>query len=326
MIRPPVEPYDCGLLEVGDRQRIYWETVGNPNGKPAIMLHGGPGAGCSVGHRRTFDPQRYRGVLFDQRNCGRSLPHAAEHDTELGTNTTEYLIGDIELLREHLGIERWLVLGGSWGSTLAFAYAQRHPERVTELVHIAVTNTSAAEIDWLYGGVGRFFPQAWDRFRRGADLGPEATGTELAAGYDRLLSDADPAIRTQAALEWCAWEDAVVELDAGRNTSNRFDDDRRRALAFARLCAHYFSRHGFLADGELLANAQRLRDIPTVLIHGQLDLGSPVVTAWRMAQALPHAELHIVPGAGHASGAGMSEALRAALDRFGGGGGGSGRG
>jgi len=313
---PEIEPYDSGLLDVGDGQRIYWEECGNPAGKPAVFLHGGPGGGCKPGSRRMFDPARYRVVLFDQRGCGRSVPHVADHDTGLEHNTTAHLVADIERLREHRGIARWLVWGGSWGSTLAFAYAEQHPERVTELVHVAVTNTTSAEIDWLYGGVGRFFPAAWERYRAHVGAGPDATGSELAAAYDRLLNDPDPAVRERAAGEWCAWEDAVVSLDADRRPGSRFAEDPRYALAFARLCAHYFSRHAFLEDGELVQKADALRGIPGVLIHGQLDLGSPLVTAWTMARAWPEADLKVIAGAGHSSGPGMAEAVVEALDRF----------
>jgi len=313
---PPIEPYEHGWLDLGDGNEVYWETVGNPDGKPAVFLHGGPGGGCSPGHRRMFDPARYRVVLFDQRGCGRSRPHAADHDTDLLANTTHHLIADIEALREHLGVERWLVWGGSWGSTLAFAYAQRHPQRVTEMVHVAVTNTTRAEIDWLYGGVGRFFPADWQRFREHVGAGEDATGSELAAAYDRLLNDADPQVREAAAWEWSTWEDAVVSLDADRRPGSRFAEDPRFELAFARLCAHYFSRAGFLKDGELVRNAGALHGIPGVLVHGQLDLGSPLATAYRMAQAWPDVELKVIPGAGHSSGPGMGEAIIAALDGF----------
>lgn len=313
---PVLEPLDSGHLDVGDGQQIYWETVGNRNGKPAVLLHGGPGGGCSLNHRRTFDPSRYYGVLFDQRNCGRSLPHAADHDTDLTANTTQHLIADIEALREHLGIERWLVFGGSWGSTLAFAYAEAHPDRVTEMVHVAVTNTTSREVDWLYGDVGRLFPHAWAEFREGAGGLPEsATGSDLARAYDVLLNDADPAVRANAVRDLCTWEDAVVALDAGRGDASLLDDPRK-AHAFARLCARYFSRHGFLDDNQLLDDAHRIAHLPAVLIHGQLDLGSPSVTAWKMARALPNAQLQIIPGAGHSSGPGMSQAVRSALERY----------
>ncbi len=260
-VYPPIDPYDSGLIDVGDGNRVYWEVCGNPDGKPAVFLHGGPGGGCSPGHRRMFDPARYRVVLFDQRNCGRSLPHAADAGTDLAANTTDHLIADIEQLRAQLGIDRWLVWGGSWGVTLALAYAERHPARVTELVLVAVTNTTRAEIDWLYGGLGTFFPEQWDRFRGFVGGRPDSTGTELAAAYDALLQGADEPARERAAFEWCAWEDAVVALDAERRPHSLFDDPRH-GIAFARLCAHYFARHGFLADGELLRNAGALHGNP----------------------------------------------------------------
>ena len=312
---PPIEPYDSGLLEVGDGNRIYWEACGRPDGKPAVFLHGGPGGGCSPGHRRMFDPARYRVVLFDQRNCGRSLPHAADLDTDLAANTTEHLLGDIEQLREHLGVERWLVWGGSWGSTLAFAYAERFPHRVTDLVHVAVTNTTRAEIDWLYGGLGVYFPADWDRYRGFVGLGADASGTDLATAYNALLQGSDLEAREAAAIEWCAWEDAVVALDAGRKPDSKWVDPVAR-MAFARLCAHYFSNHGFLPDGELLRNANRLHGIRGALIHGRLDLTSPLVTAYRMSQAWPEAEFHPIAGGGHSSGPGMGETIGDVLDRF----------
>jgi proline iminopeptidase len=315
-VYPEIEPYDSGLLDVGDGNRVYWEVCGNPAGKPAVFLHGGPGSGCTPGQRRLFDPGRYRVVLFDQRNCGRSRPHAADHDTDLSANTTQHLMADIERLREHLGIDRWLVWGGSWGSTLAFAYSEQHAERVTEMVHLAVTNTSRAEVDWLFGGLGRFFPAEWQRYRAHVGAGGDATGSELAAAYDALLNDADPGVREEAAREWTVWEDAVVSLDADRRPGSRFEGDPRFTLAFARLCARYFSRHAFLDDEGIVRNAGALRGIPGVLIHGRLDLGSPLLTAWRMAQAWPDAELQVIDGAGHGSGPGLTEAIAAALERF----------
>ena len=314
-VYPEVEPYDSGLLDVGDGHRIYWEVCGNPAGKPAVFLHGGPGGGCTPGHRRMFDPERYRVVLFDQRNCGRSLPHAADATTALTANTTDDLIADIERLREVHGIDRWLVWGGSWGSTLAFAYAERFPHRVTEMVLVAITNTSPDEIDWLYGGLGRFFPQEWDRFRGFVGGGPGATGTELAVAYDAVLQGPDAERREQAAREWCAWEDAVVSLDAERRPRSLFDDPRK-GIAFARLCAHYFSRHGFLPPGDLVRNAGALRGIPGVMVHGRLDLTGPLATAVRMSEVWPDAELHVIAGGGHASGPGMGETIGAALDGF----------
>lgn len=206
-----IEPYDRGLLDVGDDNLVYWEMCGNPDGKPVLMVHGGPGTGCTPGMRRMFYPDRYRSVLFDQRGCGRSLPHASDPATDMSRNTTEHLIADMEQLREHLGIERWLLCGGSWGSTLILAYAERHPERVTEIVISSVTTTRRREIDWLYRGVARFFPEEWERFRAGV---PEAEhGGDLVGAYARLMEHPDPQVRAQAAVDWCAWEDAVVSLE-----------------------------------------------------------------------------------------------------------------
>ena len=314
---PPIEPYDSGLLDVGDGNRVYWEVCGNPAGKPAVFLHGGPGGGCSPGHRRLFDPDRYRVVLFDQRNCGRSLPHAADFETSLEANTTEHLIGDIEALREHLDIDEWLVLGGSWGSTLALAYAERFPARVSEAVLIAVTNTRRQEIDWLYGGVARYFPEAWEQFRTFVGAGADASGTEVVIAYDKVLQGPDAAKREHAAIEWCRWEEAVAASDAQRKPGGYlFETDPRKRMAFARLCAHYYSHHAWLDDRQLLDNAGVLADIPAVLIHGRLDLGGSTMLAWQLARAWPHARLEIIEGGGHATGPGMADTIGAALDAF----------
>jgi proline iminopeptidase len=314
---PPIDPFDWGLLDVGDGHRIYWEICGNPAGKPAVFLHGGPGSGCSANQRRMFDPDRYRVVLFDQRNCGRSMPHAADLETDLTTNTTHHLIADIEALREHLGIERWLVWGGSWGSSLALAYAQRHPDRVSEAVLVAVTNTRVQEVDWLYGGVARYFPEAWAHFRGFVGVGPDASGTDVVTAYDEILQGADPTLRERAAIEWCRWEEAVAAPDAGRKPGGYlFENDPRKRLAFARLCAHYFAHHAWLDEHELLGNAGRLAAIPAVLVHGRLDLGGSTMLAWELARAWPGARLEIIEGGGHGTGPGMGEAIGAALDGF----------
>jgi proline iminopeptidase len=308
---PEIEPHAHGMLEVGDGQSIYWEQCGNPDGKPAVVLHGGPGSGCIPGFRRYFDPGGYRIVLFDQRGAGRSVPHASEPGTSLRANTTQHLIADLELLRDHLGIGQWLVWGISWGSTLGLAYAQAHPERVSEIVLASVTMTRPMDIDWLYHGVGRFFPEEWARFRDGA--GPAGADGDLVAAYYRLLRDGDPAVREQAARDWCLWEDAVVSLD-GHGPNPRYDDPRFR-MCFARVVTHYFHHHAWLEDGALLRGAGRLAGIPGVLVHGRLDLGGPADTAWELAQAWPGAELHLV-GGGHTGGPDMTECLLAATDRF----------
>jgi proline iminopeptidase len=309
---PEIEPYESGMLDVGDGQRIYWEICGDPNGKPAVVLHGGPGSGCTPGLRRYFDPAAYRIVLFDQRGAGRSTPHASDPAVDLSTNTTHHLIADIELLREHLGVERWLVWGGSWGATLALAYAERHPERVSEIVLASVTMTRPADIHWLYHGVGRFLPEEWARFRDGVPR-VERDG-DLVGAYYRLLNDEDARVREVAARDWCDWEEAAVSLEPGYQPNPRYDDPRFR-MAFARIVTHYFHHQAWLDDGILLREANRLAGIPGVLVHGRLDLGSPALTAWQLAQVWPDAELHLV-STGHTGGDEMTSRLIAATDRF----------
>jgi len=300
------------MLDVGDSQRLYWEVCGNPSGKPAVVLHGGPGSGCTPGLRRYFDPAAYRIVLFDQRGAGRSVPYAGDPSIDLSTNTTHHLIADIEGLREHLGVERWLVFGGSWGATLALAYAERHHERIAEVVLASVTMTRPADIFWLYHGVGRYFPEEWARFQGGVPAAER--GGDLVAAYHRLLNHPDPAVREKAARDWCDWEDAVVSLESDYQRNPRYDDPRFR-MAFARIVTHYFHHNAWLEDGILLRDAHRLAGIPGVLIHGRLDLGSPAATAWELAQAWPDAELELV-GTGHTGGGEMTERLLAATSRF----------
>ena len=311
---PAIDPYDHGMLDVSDGQRLYWEQCGNPAGKPAVVLHGGPGSGCTPGMRRYFDPEAYRVVLFDQRNAGRSTPHASDAATDLATNTTEHLLGDIERLRERLGIEQWMVWGGSWGTTLALAYAERHPERVTAIVLAAVTLTRPADIDWLYRGVGRLFPEEWARFRDGV-AEAERDGN-LVASYHRLLESPDTAVREKAARHWCDWEEVVVSTTPSYRPNPRYDDPRFR-MAFARIVTHYFSHNAWLEDGQLLRDAGRLHGIPGVMVHGRLDLGSPLMSAWELGRAWPAGELVVIGGAGHdARDPGMAEAIVAATDRF----------
>jgi proline iminopeptidase len=311
---PPIEPYEHGLLDVGDGNRIYWEASGNPEGKPALVVHGGPGSGGHRSSRRYFDPERYRIVIFDQRGCGESLPHASDPAVDMSVNTTHHLIADMEKLREHLGVERWLLYGGSWGSTLILAYAERFPEHVSEIVLLGVTVGRHGEIDWLYHGVGRFFPEAWARFR---DAVPEVDRDgDLPAAYARLTESPDPAVREKATWDWLTWEDAVVSLEeggAGTYGDRELDD----ALAFVRICAHYAANRAWLEDGELLANAHRLTGIPGVLLHGRLDLGSPLENAWSLAQAWPDAELVVVPDSGHTGSDTFRRLAVAATERFG---------
>lgn len=308
---PEIEPYDSGLLDVGDGHQVYWETCGNPDGKPVAVLHGGPGTGCSEGMRQFFDPERYRIVLLDQRGSGRSTPHAGDTAEALSANTAGHLISDFELLREKLGIERWQLFGGSWGCVLGLAYAVRHPERVTEIVMMGLATDRQSEIDLLTGGLGGMFPEAFARFREG--LPETERDGDLAAAYCRLLTDPDPAVHEAAAKAWCDWETA---MQPGVPPSPKFADPRFR-LGFARLVTHYFSQGCFLEDGAILRDADRLAGIPVVLVQGVLDLSSLVGTPWLLERAIPDAELILVGGAGHTTAvSSMEEALIGATDRF----------
>jgi len=302
------------MLDVGDGQSIYWEVAGSPDGKPAVALHGGPGSGSSPDRRRWFDPTRYHIVQFDQRGCGLSTPHAGDWSTDLSTNTTHHLIADMERLREHLGIERWLVWGASWGVTLALAYAERHPERVSEMVLLSITMTRRSDVQWLARETGRFFPEEWARFRAGV---PEAErDSDLVGAYDRLLNgDADAAVRLQAARDWVAWEDAILSLEEGYVVPHPRWADERFMIAFARLVTHYFSNAAWLGETELLGHAARLAGIPGILLHGRLDLSGPPDVAWQLARAWPGSELHYIPG-GHTGDAEMDRRLLEATDRF----------
>jgi proline iminopeptidase len=300
------------MLDVGDGNLVYWETCGNPDGKPAVVVHGGPGSGCTPGWRRFFNPAAYRIVLFDQRGCGRSTPLAGDPATDLSTNTTPHLIADMERLRRHLGIDRWLLFGGSWGSTLGLAYAQRHPERVSEIVLVAVTTGRRREIDWITQDVGRIFPEQWARFRDGVP--PAERDGRLVEAYARLLNDPDPAVRERAARDWCDWEDTHVSLAPDHQPSERYQDPEFR-MTFARLTTHYWSNDCFLEDGVLLREASRLTGIPGVLVHGRYDVSGPLDTAWELARAWPDADLIVVDDAGHYSGS-MTGYLVAATDRF----------
>jgi proline iminopeptidase len=315
-----IEPYEHGMLDVGDGQLVYWEVCGNPAGKPALVVHGGPGSGCTPGHREFFDPERYRIVLFDQRGCGRSRPHASDPATDLSRNTTPHLIADMERLRAHLGIDRWLLLGGSWGSTLILAYAQTHPGRVSEIVLNGVTTTRRAELDWLYRGVSRFFPAQWETFRTAA--GPDAydPADEIAGGlvaaYARLAGHPDAAVRERATADWCAWEDAVLSLEPSGSATPDADRPSTARLGFVRICTHYFAHGAWLAEGELLRGAGRLTGIPGTLLHGRHDLSGPPDTAWHLAAGWPDAELVMVEDSGHKGSVTMSRLVREALDRY----------
>jgi proline iminopeptidase len=309
----PIEPFATGMLAAGDGNHVYWEQVGNPDGKPAVVLHGGPGSGATPWWRRLFDPEAYHVVLSDQRGCGRSTPNAADPAVDLSSNTTAHLLGDIERLRHRVGVDRWLVLGGSWGSTLALAYAQSHPRHVTEIVLFSVTTTGRREVEWITRDVGRLFPEQWERFRDGVQRG--ARDGSLAEAYRRLLSDPDPAVRERAARDWCTWEDAHVAIRPGQAPDPRYDDAAFR-MCFARLVTHYWSHAAFLPDEGLLRGAAGLAGIPAVLIHGRLDVSSPLDTAWRLSRAWPGSRLVVIDDSGHGASPSTNRALTAATDRF----------
>ncbi len=275
---PEIEPYDRGMLAVGDGNRIYWEACGNPDGKPALVLHGGPGSGCAPSMRRYFDPDAYRIVLFDQRNCGRSSPHAADPSVSLAANTTAHLIADIERLREHLLVSRWLIFGWSWGSALALAYAEQHTDKVSEAVLTGLGTGRQAEVELFTSGLGALFPDAWRRFRDGVPV--DRREGSLAAAYSRQLRHPNLAVREKAARDWCDWEEAMLPM-YGHNS--RYDDPGFR-MAFTRIVTHYWSNdHFLLPDGVLLAEANRLASVPATLIQGTLDLTNLVGTPWLLA-------------------------------------------
>jgi len=310
---PEIEPYENGLLDVGDGHHIYWETCGNPHGKSAVVLHGGPGSGCSTGMRRLFDPSTYRIVLFDQRNCGRSTPHASEPEVDLSTNTTAHLVEDCERIREHLAVDRWLVWGGSWGTTLGLAYAETHPERVTELILVSVVTTTRREVEWITREMGRVFPEEWERFRDGVP--EEDRNGDLSLAYNRLLESTDTDVRDRAAKAWCAWEDTHVATTPGYTPDPRYDDPRFR-LCFARLVTHYWSNALFIEDGALLRDAHRLAGIPVVMVNGQLDISGPLEAPWALSKAMPDAELIVIGDEGHGGAQSMFDVIVATTNRF----------
>ncbi|MFO0552495.1 MAG: prolyl aminopeptidase [Polyangiaceae bacterium] len=307
---PSIEPYDQGMLRVSDVHTIYYEQCGNPNGKPAVFVHGGPGGGTDPKHRRFFDPEKYRIVLFDQRGCGKSKPHASLVD-----NTTWDLVRDMEALRTHLGIERWLVFGGSWGSTLSLAYAEEHPDRVTELVLRGIFLLRKWEIDWFYQcGASRMFPDAWDAYL--API-PEEERGDLLAAYHRRLSSDDEKVALDAARAWSIWEGSTSCLFQDPDLIARMGADHF-AIAFARIECHYFVHKGFFdRESLLLDRADRIRHVPTVIVQGRYDVVCPAESAWELKRALPDAKLVIVPDAGHsAMEAGILNELVLATDAF----------
>lgn len=289
---PPITPYASGMLDTGNIHRLYWETSGSPDGIPVLFVHGGPGSGTSPTQRRFFDPSRYRIVLFDQRGCGRSTPHG-----ELADNTTPHLIADMEALRRELGIERWLVFGGSWGSTLALAYAEAHPDRCSGLVLRGIFLCRKSEIDWFLDGIRAFFPEAQ---RQLAEFIPKSERGDLLAAYHRRLLDPDPAVHQPAAHRWATFEASCSTLRPNPELIAAFGSDKT-ALSLSRIEAHYFVNNIFLPDNSLLANIDRIRAIPAIIVQGRYDAVCPIVSADELARAWPEARYVIVPDAGHSA-------------------------
>lgn len=305
---PPLDPFDQRMMEVGGGHKIYVEQCGNPNGIPVIVLHGGPGGGCSPTMRRYFDPKVFRVVLFDQRGCGRSRPHAS-----VVNNTTWDLVADIELIRAALGIEKFIVFGGSWGATLALIYAETHPEHVSNLVLRGVFMMTQAELDWFYGGgAGLFWPEPWARF---SDLIPEDERGDMIGAYHKRLFCGDLRIETQYAKAWSAWENALASVYSSGSGGDAPGDYAR---AFARLENHYFTNAGFLEfDGQILAHVDRIAHIPGVIVQGRYDMICPPERAWQLAKAWPNAELRMIRNAGHAlSEPGISAELVKVMDQL----------
>ena len=307
---PPLEPYDAGMLRVSDLHEIYYEVSGAPEGKPVVVCHGGPGGGTTPSMRRYFDPAKYRIILFDQRGCGKSKPHA-----ELIDNTTWSLVEDMEKLRRHLGVRRWQVFGGSWGSTLALAYSETHPETVTELVLRGIFTLRRKELLWFYQeGASWLFPDLWQGYL--API-PEAERGDMIAAYYKRLTGNDAAERLRAAKAWSLWEGGTVSLLPSDERMQSFSSDEF-ALAFARIECHYFQHGGFFErDDQLIANIDCVRNIPAVIVQGRYDVCTPVQTAWELHQAWPEADFRLVADAGHAaSEPGIISELVNATDRF----------
>jgi len=308
VLHPPIDPFDQRMLEVGDGHTIYVEQAGNPDGLPVVVLHGGPGGGCSPAMRRYFDPKRWRVVLFDQRGCGRSRPHAS-----VEANTTWHLVSDIERIRTELGIDRWAVFGGSWGATLALIYAQSHPDRVTHLVLRGVFMMTKRELDWFYqGGAGNFWPEVWARF---VNMIPEDERGDMIAAYAKRLFSGDMQEEVRFARAWSQWENALASMSSGGSGGEPPADYAR---AFARLENHYFRHAGFLEeDGHILNRVDRIAHIPGIIVQGRYDMICPPRTAYDLASNWPAGELRMIPNAGHAlSEPEISAELVRAMNRF----------
>jgi proline iminopeptidase len=309
---PPIEPFKSGYLPVSDGNEIYWEISGNPKGLPALFLHGGPGGGLKTGYRRRFDPDKFLIVSFEQRGCGRSRPLATDSLPDLASNTTQNLIADIEKLRSFLNIEKWLLTGVSWGTTLALAYAQAHVNRVNGLVLAAVTTTSESEINWITEEMSAIFPKEWESFKKAVDDMP---GTRVIDKYYEAIQHRDREVRFRAAQAWCEWEDVHPSLDPNY-TSNPDFKDPKFCLQFSTLVIHYWRHSAFLNPGQILSQMNLLSNTLGILIHGRYDVSSPMRTAWSLHQSWPNSELIIINDEGH-GGSKMMEEMALAISRIG---------
>lgn len=307
---PTIEPYSSGLLSVGDGHEIYYEESGNPNGRPGVYVHGGPGGGSNPDQRRVFDPEIYRIILFDQRGCGKSKPYAS-----LDNNTTWDLVADMERLREHLRIDRWLVCGGSWGSALSLAYAQTHPECVSALILRGIFTLRRKELEWYYqGGAGALFPEEWEKFV--API-PDSERSDMISAYYRRLTSGQPAVQREVARTWSVWEGSTINLLQRPAQIESFGDDAF-SIAFARIETHYFYHRGFFErDDWLLSNVDSIRKIPTTIVQGRYDVCTPMMTAWDLHKVFPEADFEVVPDAGHAfDEPGIAHCLVSATGRY----------
>lgn len=308
-----VRPYAAGRLEVGDGHWIYWETCGNPDGKPVLVVHGGPGSGATPYWRQFFNPELYRIILFDQRGCGRSQPNAGSTEKALLANTTKHLISDMEKIRTMLQVDKWMLFAGSWGSTLSLAYAVTHPNRVTELILWGVATTRKQEVDWLTWGMGHIFPQEFAELLSTAE--GMMTDGNIPLAYNKLLTAPEPEIHMPASWAWCAWEDRIVNLGNRVRPSERYLNDRFR-LCFARLVTHYFGNYAFLPDDYISGNLLNIKDTPMVMVRGRLDISSQLSIAWALHKQHPLSDLYLVGNSGHGGAEEMHRVLVGATDYF----------
>ncbi len=309
---PPLKPFRTGLLRAADGNEIYWETSGNPAGTPALYLHGGPGGGAGEGYRRHYDPDKFLIVSFDQRGCGRSRPLVTDEGADLASNTTQAILADMEALREHLGVKAWLITGVSWGSALGLAYAQAHPDKVSALVLALIHVPSAFTVDWITEQMRRVFPREWDEFAAASQRQP---GQRIIDAFYQRITHPEREVREAAARAWCRWEDAHMSLDP-RSASGLNGRDLSWQMVLATLVIHYWRNHGFLDGRPIPENMHRIAHLPAVLIHGRLDISSPLEAAWDLHRCWPGSELIVIPGEGH-GGPRMVEEIVRAVARFG---------